>query len=607
MQVDYSEALTHIRLRRLQQDKRTRISAPATPKLWPPDYSRVYDWRRSQLAKFAAQPERISAAKRYYRHRPVEFINHWCDTWDPRNAGTAKPVQMPFILFKRQVELVEFLLTCLHDQEGALIEKSRDMGATWIGVSFSIWLWLFHPGSAIGWGSRKQELVDRIGDPSSIFEKLRLQIAHLPQALLPAGFSHDVHLTFQRCVNPESGATIIGEIGDNIGRGARTSMYFKDESSHYEHPEKIEAALSDTTRVPIDISSVNGPGNVFHRKREAGVDWVPGSTLAKGRTRVFVLDWRDHPEKSQDWYKLRREDYERRGLLHLFAQEIDRNYVAALENVIIQDQWVKAAVDAHVKLGAKGLVGFDDGAWVAALDVADTGGDTNALAQRKGVVLRRLQEWGERDPGLTARRAVAACRDLGPVTLQYDSIGVGAGVKAETNRLADESLLPVGVVLVPWMAGAPVLGPADHVIAGDVDSPRNKDFYANLKAQAWWQLGQRFFRTWQAVEQGVTHDPDDLISLDSTLPLLHKLEKELCQATATRNSRMKLLVDKNPEGAKSPNLADAVVMCFHPITRPLAIPDLGLVGGKLFRSDDPEPLRTPVKNDDYYIGPKILR
>jgi hypothetical protein len=504
----------------------------------------------------------------------VEFINHWCDTYDPRNAGTDKPARMPFILFQRQEDMVLFLVACLRDEENGLVEKCRDIGATWICVAISVWLWLFWPGAAIGWGSRKSDLVDKIGDPKSIFEKIRITIRGIPKEFWPVGFKLDEHMSSMNIVNPETQATITGETGDNIGRGGRTLVYFKDESAHYERPEKIEAALGDNTRVQIDISSVNGTGNVFHRRREAGVEWSRDADLPKGRTRVIVLDWRDHPEKSQDWYDRRRENAKGEGLLHVFAQEVDRDYSASVEGVIIPGEWVKAAIDAHERLN------FDDsGAWGAALDVADEGGDTNALAKRKGVVLKSVDEWGERDTGVTARKAVDGCRELGPIDLQYDCIGVGAGIKAETNRLIDEKLMPKDIQLVPWDAGAAVLFPDKHVVErdkkrkDDKHSPLNKDFYANLKAQAWWQLRRRFELTFRAIqklngdpdEQDFTWKADDLISLPSLLPLLRKIEKELSQPTASQGSRMKMVVDKQPPGTRSPNLADAIVMAFWPV------------------------------------------
>ena len=531
----------------------------ATRDNWPPDYVPVFAWRQAKVLEFRAKPFLVLGAREYYRTRPVEFINHWCVTYDPRIAGGETPAKMPFILFERQAELVRFLYGCLTAQESGLVEKARDMGATWVCSAFSVWVWLFWTGASVGWGSRKEQLVDKIGDPDSIFEKMRIIIASLPRELRPVGYKDSEHATYMKIINPENGSTITGESGDNIGRGGRKLIYFKDESAHYERPEKIEAALSDNTRVQIDISSVNGLGNVFHRRRESGVEWS-GGDIVKGRTNVFVMDWRDHPAKTSAWYDARREKAEHDGLMHVFAQEVDRNYSASVEGVIIPAEWVRAAIDADKVLGFN-----DSGGWVAGLDVADGGGDTNALAKRKGSVLKSVEEWGERDTGATTRRAVASCGDVGRIDLQYDSIGVGAGVKAEANRLADEYLLPKSITLVPWNAGAEVLRPEGYVVEGDRSSPKNKDFYANLKAQAWWELRLRFERTWRAVnDKSFTWDADQLISIPSTLPLLRKLEKELSQATASRSPRMKLVVDKKPEGSKSPNLADAVVMAFWP-------------------------------------------
>lgn len=546
-----------------------RAPSPATADRWPPDYVSVFAWRQQQVLKLRANPSLIAGAKEYYRTRPAEFIVHWCDTYDPRNAGSSLPARMPFILFQRQVDLVAFLYACLIAQESGLVEKSRDMGATWVCAAFSVWLWLFWPGSAVGWGSRKEQLVDKIGDPDSIFEKMRMIIMGLPREFWPAGLNPDKHMTYMKIINPETGATITGEAGDNIGRGGRKLIYFKDESAHYERPEKIEAALADNTRVQIDISSVNGLGNVFHRKREAGVEWVPGNPAVKGRTNVFVMDWRDHPAKTQEWYDTRRAKAVSDGLLHVFSQEVDRNYAAAVDGVIIPAEWVSSAIDAHKRLG------FDDsGGWIGGLDVADDGGDLNALVKRKGVVLLHAETWGDRDTGQTTRRAVDACRQSLPIDLQYDCIGIGAGVKAEANRLLSEKLMPGGIHLVPWSAAAAVINPDEHVEPGDRQTPLNKDFYANLKAQGWWQLRRRFERTHRAITEGLKFKPEDLISLPSDLPNLRQIQKELSQATASKSSSMKLVVDKTPEGTRSPNLADAIVMAYWPIRRPRSMFDV---------------------------------
>lgn len=538
--------------------KQLEPAVPTTTNSWPLDYVSVFAWRQCQVDRLRRSPGLLIGAMTYYATHPVEFINHWCNTYDPRNAGKSVPPRIPLVMFKKQEDLIRYMMACLEGEECGLIEKSRDMGATWICCAFSVWLWLFVPGAAIGWGSRKAQLVDKIGDPDSIFEKMRMIITGLPSFFLPPGFNPSEDMSFMRIVNPTGGATITGEAGDNIGRGGRKLIYFKDESAHYERPEKIEAALSDNTRVQMDLSSVNGLGNVFNRRREAGADWA--GAVVPGLTQVFVMDWRDHPAKTQEWYDERKARAEADGLLHIFAQEVDRNYSASVEGVIIPAEWVRAAIDSHLKLDMS-----TTGPWGSALDVADEGADTNAQAGRQGSILRFVSEWGARDTATTARHAVSNLEDLGPVALQYDCIGVGAGVKAEANNLADQGLLQGKISFVPWNAAAAAQNPNGRVIAGDNDSPKNKDFYQNLKAQAWWELRNRFYQTWRVINEGIDYDPDKLISIDSTIPGLRKLEKELSQATISRGSSLKLVVDKSPPGTKSPNMADAVVMAFWPI------------------------------------------
>ena len=536
-----------------------RRPSPLTRAEWPPDYVGVWAWRQKQLLAIRANPVLLAGALEYYRTRPVEFITEWLDTYDPRNAGRGTPAYMPFIMFEKQAEFVRFLIAMIDGEENGLVEKARDMGATWVCCAVSVWLWRFYPGAAIGWGSRKEQLVDKLGDPDSIFEKMRILIRRLPREFWPRGFSEVDDMPFMRIVNRDTGATITGEAGDNIGRGGRKLCYFKDEAAHYERPEKIEAALADNTRVQIDISSVNGLGNVFHRRREAGVEWA--GEVAKGKTNVFVMDWSDHPAKDQAWYDARRAKAVADGLLHVFAQEVERNYSASVDGVIIPSAWITSAIGAAEKLGFEPTGGI-----IAALDVADEGGDRNALAVRKGPSLLSCDDWAEGDTGYTTRKAVGALSSLGPVSLQYDSVGVGAGVKSEANRLAQTGELPKTITFTPWSAGAGVQQPDKHIVPSDRDTPLNKDYFANLKAQAWWQLRLRFERTHRAITEGLVFDPDDLISLPPDLPKLRQLQKELSQATVSKTTgALKLAVDKSPPGTKSPNLADAVVMAFWPL------------------------------------------
>ena len=71
---------------------------------------------------------------------------------------------LPVVLFPRQREFIEWLHERFTTKTSAPVEKSRDSGATWMSCAFAVWLWLFYPGSTVGFGSRKEILVDRAGD-----------------------------------------------------------------------------------------------------------------------------------------------------------------------------------------------------------------------------------------------------------------------------------------------------------------------------------------------------------------------------------------------------------------------------------------------------------
>ena len=539
---------------------------------WPPNYTGVYAWRREVLHEVEKAPELIGELIEYYRTRPKEYIMHWLDTYDPRREGTK---WVPFVFFTRQAEFIDFLQALRNEQESGLTEKCRDAGATWCACAYSVHSFLFIPDDSIGWGSRKEQLVDKIGDPDSIFEKMRLILRRMPAFFLPKGFDWKNHATYMKMINPENGATITGEAGNNIGRGGRKAMYFKDESAHYERPELIEAALGDNTNCQVDISSVNGLGNPFHNRRETGIDWEPGRVIPSGFTRVFVIDWRDHPAKTEEWYETRRAKFEREGLLHVFAQEVERNYSAAVSNTLIPFHWIEAAVDAQHRIRWTDALGtlhvgippaMFDCPPIAGLDVADGGNDRNALTLRRWIMLVDSDEWGERDTGVTARRAAATLKPYGSGITFFDNIGVGAGVKGEYNGLVERGVLdPQAFPFIGWNAGAAVQNPEYRLIPDDEESPKNGQMFENMKAQAWWSLRTRFYKTFKNVTEGVIYPLEELICIDGRVRALPSLKKELAQVTYKSSQNLKTMIEKTPEGTKSPNRADSAVMCYFPI------------------------------------------
>jgi hypothetical protein len=520
--------------------------------IWPPDYHAEVA-RRAQIDDAVmATADPVATAYRFYSKRPGRFVTDCCVTYDPRNAGTNRPTTMPFVMFQRQHDLIDELWLCVQTREPLLIEKTRDMGATWACAAFSVWMWLFQDGSSVGWGSRKEQLVDKLGDPDSIFEKIRIIIKNMPVYLVPEGLTQKTHLVYMKCINPLNGSTITGEAGDNIGRGGRKTMYFKDESAHYVRPELIEAALGDNTDVPIDISSVNGAGNLFYKRRHGG------------GTRVFIMDWRDHPAKNDAWYKKRKDKAVSEGLEHIFAQEVDRDYTAAVSGIFIPAKWVRACIDAHKKLGwtASGLIRVG-------LDPADDSIDRDRTARTTvhGNIATHCVSWAGEDTSVSAQWTWDHCLEVGADEYRYESNGVGAGIKGKTNELRLGNQLKPDVL--KWTAGGGVVNP-DAEYAKD---KANEDMFADNIAQAWWLLRDRCRKTYRMIEGLETYPFDELFSIDSsTVEEMDELVTEMSQPLRVQDGHG--LVRREPKqgpnsmkkrGIASPNRVDSLIIATAPI------------------------------------------
>ena len=69
---------------------------------WPPDYLAVRRRRLEYLQLLNEDVEARYVAQRFYKNHPVEWINDWCVTFDPRKSGSVEdPRLMPFKLFPR--------------------------------------------------------------------------------------------------------------------------------------------------------------------------------------------------------------------------------------------------------------------------------------------------------------------------------------------------------------------------------------------------------------------------------------------------------------------------------------------------------------------------
>lgn len=499
-----------------------------------PDYRPIYEERAKRLRWLRKNPQRLPGLRTYYRDNIAQFINDWGMTTDPRNAEVGRPVLMPFILFPRQAEWIDWLLERWKSREPGLTEKSRDMGLSWLEMAVAGSLCCFYQDINIGVGSRKEEYVDKSDDPKSLFYKARQFIS-----LLPGEFTgnwnarkHSSHMLIKL---PHTRSTITGEAGVNIGRGNRASIYMKDESAFYERPQLIDASLSQTANCRIDISTPNGNGNPFYQKRFSG------------KIKVFTFRWREDPRKDDAWYQKQLNELDPVTV----AQEIDIDYTASIEGVCIPGKWVQAAINLHEKIGL-----VPSGLKRCALDVADEEGrDLNVIIESTGTVMGEIESWKGLDTYQTGHKAAHWARDIGASYVNYDSIGVGAGVRGAVKS-----------VPIPFY---PIATSTTDVHGYVLDNPTilNRDYYKNLRAQLWWEMRIRCQRAYQHLNGIREWSLDEMISLPNHPTLISELSQPLVFYSEDGSGKIQLESKQQMKkrGLSSPNYADAAVMLFAPV------------------------------------------
>lgn len=506
-----------------------------------PDYSEVFAYRADMLGRIRSQPEKIPSILAHYKNNPAQMIIDWGCTFDPRNAERNLPPIIPFILFERQVEWIDWCMDKWKSQESGPTVKSRDMGLSWLTISLASVLAVTHDDLVIGFGSRKEEYVDKIGSPKSLFHKGRMFMDLLPPEFR-GGFNSAKTAPHMRLLYPNTGSAIVGEAGDGIGRGDRASIYFVDEAAFLERPQLVEASLSQTTNCRIDVSTVNGLANPFAEK------------VRGGRFDVFAFHWRDDPRKDDKWYEKQKATLDPVTV----AQEIDMDFAASVDFVLIPSAWVQSAINAAEKLSVN-----PSGELASALDVADRGKDTNAQTLRDGIEIKDVREWHGKtveDIFGTTQKAIDHCEEWGVLSFKYDSDGLGAGVRGDARVInetrAKENLKEIKVIA---FHGSGEVQDKKHEI---FEGRTNGSFFENFKAQCWWRLRDRFKLTHDAVTAGKEFDVNDLISIDPKCSHLARLTAELSTPTYKKNGRGKIVVNKSPDGAASPNLADSVNMAY---------------------------------------------
>lgn len=286
---------------------------------------------------------------------PIFWINNFCWTYDPRNGG-----KLPFLLYPFQEELITKLCSYIDNQENVGIEKSRDMGVSWILLLVFQWYWLFKPSSNFLIGSRKEEYVDKLGDMSTLFEKLRFNLKNIPAWMRPEGFDDKKHNTFMKAVNPVNNNTITGESSNtDFGRGGRYTAIAFDEFAFWPFSEGAWVAASQSSPCLIPISTPYGKGNKYGKL-------MTSKEVGEKIQNKITIHWRKHPRKTNAWY----EGEKNRMSEDEIARELDISYDFSVKGVVFKEfspQIHKVATPYKFNPYWKTVVAFDFGSTCAFL------------------------------------------------------------------------------------------------------------------------------------------------------------------------------------------------------------------------------------------------
>lgn len=518
-----------------------------------PHYTPVLVKRIQVLKKLKEDGKLLQAYKKHYKTNPVDFIQDWGMTYNPKNVGTTIPAHMPFILFPKQKEYINWLYQQYLAKEDGLAEKCRDVGFSWLGVEFSIWAFLFIDDVKIGWGSRKADLVDKKDNPDSIFEKLRYSISAIPPIFLPTfkvpgtkkirSFNVKDDSPFMRMINHANGATITGEAGDNIGRGGRNTIYFLDETDFVDNLKSTLAALSQNCDVKIYFSTYAGVGEFFKMRNS-------------GNYNVFTFRWTDDPRKTQEWFDKEKAKTDP----VIFAREVEMKAQASVTNLFIDYDWIIAAIDFIKNPSGAKTVGYDV---AGGSDDDKITGDKFAKALMQGVSITDVEDWKYSDSDTTkdTQKVYFDAKVNNVEFINYDSIGVGAGAFGEFNRLKRTQNDPYSKRVK--IKGVSVSVPAPDDFSEELGHKYNERLL-NLKAYLWWNLRTRFRKTYQHVHGYESYPLDELISIPNNEELIN----ELSSPRMVTHDNGKIQVEPKSmlkkRGVASPNLADAVALCFSP-------------------------------------------
>lgn len=189
----------------------------------------------------------------------------------------------PMVLWPCQDEFATELFYAITKGYDWCVDKSRQMGATWLIAGTYLWFFLYRPEVHFDVISKTEEDVDNKGDPQSIFWKLDFIIEHLPTWLMPT-----IERTYMSLINQDLKCSIIGRSTTaKKGRGGKKTSVLFDEAALNDHLRSMWVGYGKSCSSRGANSTPFGPGYFAELIRE------------NANVHKIILPWWNHPQKGK--------------------------------------------------------------------------------------------------------------------------------------------------------------------------------------------------------------------------------------------------------------------------------------------------------------------
>lgn len=258
---------------------------------------------------------------------PQYFIETYCQIYDPQALDW-----IPFELWQAQLDA----LNILHDNQLTIALKARQLGMTWLGLSYGLWLMLFRPiATILIFSKRDDEAMYLLGE-----ERLRGIYMRLPKWMQAASIETDNASQWQL-----SNGSVARSFPTTGGDGYTATFVLVDEADLLPDFNRVMRSVKPTIDAGgkmflVSRADKSKPESEFKRIYKAAKEGRNGWAY-------IFLPWYVRPERDQAWYEAQKADIESRtgsldDLWEQYPSSDDEALAGRTLDKRINSLWLKA-------------------------------------------------------------------------------------------------------------------------------------------------------------------------------------------------------------------------------------------------------------------------